>query len=124
MLRVGQQAAERPESAWRRRQSLERRGLGRLPGLDDAAVTLGRSRRRRLEWHRRMPPVERHHALALPIGGLFEPCEKRQVAATKRGSQPDPIEPGEVHLQLVCGAAQGRDRSEVLTGELGQLVDQ
>ena len=48
-------------------------------------------------------------------GRWLPPSERRKVA---------PVELREVHLHLVCGTAQRRDRAEVLAGELGQLVDQ
>ena len=124
VLRIRQQAAEGPEPARRGGQSLEGGGLGRLPCLDHPAVSLDGCAGGRLEGHGSVPPIERHDALTLQTGRLFEPREERQVAAAERRDQVASIEPGEVHLELVRRTAQRCDRGEVLAGELGELVDQ
>ena len=121
-------------SASRRRKARRRRGdeargpecrrLGRLPRLDQAAVILGRSRRRR-PIRRRVRATSR--ATRRHAGPDRPAARSRRGAAggchrvTRRGACD---RTGEVDLHLVRGTGQRRDRGEVLTGEVGQLVDQ
>jgi len=81
------------------------------------------SGRRRRGRQCRVPPVERDHGMSARVGRRFEARQQGQVAATKRAGQLLAIGPCEVHLHLVGGTGQRRDRGEGLPSERGQLID-
>jgi hypothetical protein len=58
------------------------------------------------------------------IGWRLEPDQQRQVADADGGAQVASMESGQVHLHLLRGTGQGRDRAEVVASELGQRIDQ